>query len=90
VPELEEYFDIDEYFDYISITKPTVVLPLGDLIKLHQVCAFSYYSADGTVSCMQNNLQGQCSRLLKMEQASWLNVSMYSIALIMCRTIHIS
>lgn len=37
VPDAEKHFGMDKYIDYTTMTKPTVVISIGELVNLHKV-----------------------------------------------------
>lgn len=38
VPDIDQYFAMDEFSDYAALAKPTVLISMGQLITLHKVC----------------------------------------------------
>lgn len=42
VPELQDKFNVDEYSDLVTLTKPVIYISIGEIINTHTVCGFLY------------------------------------------------
>lgn len=40
VPELQDKFNVDEYSDLVTLTKPVIYISIGEIINTHTVCVF--------------------------------------------------
>lgn len=40
VPELQDKFNVDEYSDLVTLTKPVIYISIGEIINTHTVSAF--------------------------------------------------
>lgn len=41
VPELQDKFNVDEYSDLVTVTKPVIYISIGEIINTHTVSIFS-------------------------------------------------
>lgn len=41
VPELQDKFNVDEYSDLVTLTKPVIYISIGEIINTHTVSIFS-------------------------------------------------
>lgn len=39
VPELQDKFNVDEYSDLVTLTKPVIYISIGEIINTHTVSA---------------------------------------------------
>lgn len=40
VPELQDKFNVDEYSDLVTLTKPVIYISIGEIINTHTVSIF--------------------------------------------------